>query len=77
MDLSFENTIGNLPEPKTFVFVVKIWMEDYNDETGEVVWRGYLKDLLKQEKKNYFKSLKDLNRLMESYLDRLGVPESE
>jgi hypothetical protein len=77
MDLSFEKTIGKLPEPKTFVFVVKIWMEDYNEETGEIVWRGYLKDLLQKENKKYFNSLKDLNHLVESKLDTLDVPGAE
>jgi hypothetical protein len=77
MDLSFKKTIGNLPEPKTYVFVVKIWMEDYDEDTREVVWRGYLKDLLNQEKETYFKSLSDLNGLMKSYLNKLGVTEVE
>ncbi len=77
MDLSFDKTIGNLPEPKTYVFVVKIWMEDYDEDTREVVWRGYLKDLLNQEKETYFKSLSDLNGLMKSYLNKLGVTEVE
>lgn len=52
-------------------FVVKIWAEERDDETGQVRWRGYITHVPSGERR-YFEQLELMAAFIEPFLARLG-----
>lgn len=64
-----------LYEVNTYVFVVKIWLEESTGENDEAVWRGHITSQPSGERR-YFQSLEELVGFIEPYLERMGVKRS-
>jgi len=62
----------NGAEPTVQSFVLKIWLEETAEDTGEVTWRGYIMHVPSNER--YY--LQDLGRIpviIARYLEQMGV----
>jgi hypothetical protein len=59
-------------ESKVQSFIVKLRLEDAGDQTGEVVWHGYITHVPGGERR-YLKSLSDITDFIEATLKDLGV----
>jgi hypothetical protein len=58
-------------ESNTHSFIVKIWIEEFLDEPGQVIWRGRITHV-PDGRQSYFQSLEDLVRFIRSYLQEMG-----
>lgn len=56
------------PESKVHSFIVKLWLENADDETKRVAWRGYVTHVPDGERR-YLKKLSDLVEFIKSYLN--------
>jgi len=59
-------------ESKVQSFIVKLRLEDAGDETGQVVWHGYITHVPGGERR-YLKSLSDITDFIEATLKEIGV----
>lgn len=66
----FENS--ELPEDNTHSFIVKVWLEETQDEDGKVVWRGDITHVQGGERR-YLRNLNQLKDFIEAYLVKMGV----
>ncbi|HEX8917107.1 MAG TPA: hypothetical protein VF898_01265 [Chloroflexota bacterium] len=55
------------PEEVTHSFIVKVWMEDVEAETGSTVWRGRITHVSDGEVR-YLKDLNDIPPFIRRYL---------
>lgn len=62
----------DIPETKVHSFIVKLWLEEADDETGKAVWRGYVTHVPDGERR-YLKRLSDLIDFIGRYLEGIGV----
>ena len=60
-----------VPEEQTHSFVIRLWREEIDEETGWVVWRGYITHVASGERF----SIKDLDDIVEFLLPYLQVWE--
>lgn len=59
-------------ESKVQSFIIKLRLEDAGDETGTVVWHGYITHVPGGERR-YLKSLSDITDFVEATLKEIGV----
>ena len=59
-------------ESKVQSFIVKLMLEDAGDETGMMVWHGYITHVPGGERR-YLKSLSDITDFIEATLKETGV----
>lgn len=62
----------DIPESKVHSFIVKLWLEEAGDETGRIVWRGYITHVPGGGRR-YLKRLSDIADFISSYLKENGV----
>jgi len=62
----------DMPESKVHSFIVKLWLEEACDETGRIVWRGYITHVPSGERR-YLKRLSDIADFIACYLKEMGV----
>jgi hypothetical protein len=61
----------DIPETKVHSFIVKLWLEEADDETGKAVWHGYVTHVPDGERR-YLKRLIDLIDFIKCYLEDVG-----
>ena len=61
-----------VPEEQTHSFVIRLWLEEIEEETGHVVWRGHITHVASGERR-YLKELDDIIEFIIPYLEILGV----
>jgi hypothetical protein len=59
--------VNELPENSNHSFVIKIWLEERNSETGSLLWRGHITHIASGQKR-YFQQLNDVLPFITSYL---------
>ena len=62
----------DLYETNTHSFIVKIWLEETVEETGRVMWRGYITHVPSGERR-YLENLDDIAAFIIPYLEGMGV----
>ena len=62
----------DIRESKVHSFIVKIWLEEAGDETGRVIWRGYITHVPGGERR-YLKRLSEIVDFIACYLKEIGV----
>ena len=62
----------NLGESDTQSFIVKVWIEETDEESGQVIWRGHITHVQGGERK-YLKHMDDILEFIVPYLERMGV----
>ena len=65
----------DLPEPTIHSFIVKIWLEEVVDETGNAIWRGHITHVPSGARR-YLKELDDIVEFILPYLEAMGVRSS-
>ena len=60
------------PEPKVQSFIVKLWLEEADEETGKAVWRGHITHVPGGQRR-YLKSQSDLRDFIGPYLEDMSV----
>ena len=58
------------PEVQIHSFVLKFWLEEVDEETGQVVWRGHITHVASGERR-YLKELNDIIGFIAPYLQRM------
>ena len=53
-------------------FIVKVWVEDRDDEAGHRVWRGHITHV-SSNKRRYLKTLDGIEVFISPYLEEMGV----
>ena len=61
-----------IPESRVHSFIVKIWLEEVDDEPGTFSYRGYTTHVPSGERR-YLKRLSDVSDFIESYLEEVGA----
>lgn len=57
-------------------FVIKIWLEESAEESGQAVWRGKITHVDSGER-HFVKSLDEISAFLTLYLEKMGVkPET-
>lgn len=59
-------------EPDTHSFVVKVWLDDKDEVTGQVIWRGHITHVASNQRR-YFDNLSDLNAFLIPYLKAMNI----
>jgi hypothetical protein len=62
----------DLPERDTHSFIIKIWIEEINDGTGNASWRGHITHVPGGERR-YLRNLDEIVVFIEPFLARMGV----
>jgi hypothetical protein len=62
----------DLPEATTHSFIIKIWLEEVADETGDVTWRGHITHV-PSGMRRYLRDLDDVTDFILIYLEAIGV----
>lgn len=62
----------DLPEASTHSFVIKIWIEERDDKSGKVSYRGYITHVPSGARR-YLKDLNDIINFILTYLEAMGV----
>ena len=62
-------------EPKVHSFIIKLWLEEAGDETGSLVWHGYITHVPDGDR-HYLKTLSDIPDVIARYLEEMS-PESK
>jgi hypothetical protein len=66
-----------VPEPKVQSFIVKLWLEEAGDETGRLVWHGYITHV-PDGQRHYLKTPSDITDFITRYLEEMGLePKSQ
>ena len=60
-------------ESNTHSFIVKIWIEEFLEGPGQVLWRGRVTHV-PDGRQSYFHNLEELVRFIRSYLQEMGGP---
>jgi hypothetical protein len=63
-------------ESKTHSFVVKIWLEDGEEESRSTAWRGHITHV-PSKRRQYFESLSGIAKFVSGYLEKMGVEVGE
>ena len=67
-----ESTTKFSEEWHTHSFIVKIWLEETFEETGEARWRGHITHVPSAER-GYLKDLSDIGIFILPYLDSMKI----
>jgi hypothetical protein len=59
-------------ENHTHSFIVRIWLEETAEETGQAIWRGHITHV-PSGKRRYLKDLKAVTAFIAPYLEGMGV----
>lgn len=70
---SLKTAVGDIPNPDSFTFLLKIWVEEIEEGTGEIIWRGYVKNVIEKDAEHHFQDLDSLEKSLRPYLEKLGV----
>ena len=67
----------NFPELRVLSFIVKIWEEDIEDETGRTLWRGSITHVPSGDRHlikdlHYIKDLDDIRAFIVPYMEKMG-----
>lgn len=62
----------NLPEEQTCSFVIKLWLEEREAQSGQMVWRGHITHVSSGER-HYIKDLNCIITIIAPYLTTFGV----
>jgi hypothetical protein len=62
----------DLSELPVYSFIVKVWLEETEQETGRTVWRGYITHV-GSGKRRYVEDLDGIVDFIVSYLADIGV----
>jgi hypothetical protein len=62
----------NFFEPYTHSFIVKIWLEETIEETGQAEWRGYITHVPSNERR-YVRNMNEIAVFVAPYLEAMGV----
>jgi hypothetical protein len=65
-------TIMDLFESYTHSFIIKIWLEEINEEAAEAKWRGHITHVPSGERR-YLKDLDEIRGFIVPYLEVMGV----
>jgi len=66
-----------VPEPKVQSFIVKLWLEEAEGETGRLVWHGYI-TRVPDGSRHYLKTLSEVTDVIARYLEEMGLePKSQ
>jgi len=64
--------IVELSEINTHSFIVKLWLEETNEETGRITWRGHITHVASGDRR-YLKNLDEIAEFIAPYLESMGV----
>lgn len=56
----------------THSFVIKIWVEEVEDETKHIVWRGHITHV-PDGQRQYLNTLSDIQKFIAPYLKAMGA----
>lgn len=59
-------------EPDAHSFVIKIWVDDKDEKTGRVIWRGHITHVASNQRQ-YFDDLSGLIVFLLPYLKALNI----
>ena len=59
-------------ERNTHSFIVKVWLEEPAEDSGQALWRGHITHVLK-DRRQYIQSLDDITMFIKPYLEAMGV----
>jgi hypothetical protein len=59
-------------EPDTHSFIIKIWVDDKDEKTGGVIWRGHITHVTSSQRE-YFDDLSGLIAFLLPYLKALNI----
>jgi hypothetical protein len=59
-------------EKNTHPFIIKIWLEETEEEAGSTVWRGHITHV-PTGVRSYFGALDDITSFIAPYLEQMGV----
>lgn len=59
-------------ERNTHPFIVKIWLEETAEESGQATWRGYITHV-PSGRRRYLQTLDDILAFIVPYLEEIGV----
>lgn len=62
----------DLIEFNTHSFIVKIWLEETAEETGQATWRGHITHVPSGERR-YVQDLDEITAFIAPYLEQMGV----
>ncbi len=58
-------------EPDSHSFIIKIWLEETDEESGQPIWRGHITHVPGGERR-YLKDLDGVPAFIEPYLERMA-----
>ena len=61
-----------LYERNTCSFIVKVWLEDSDEETGQYFWRGHITHVFTR-RRQYFEDVAIMNDFITHYLKEMGA----
>jgi hypothetical protein len=61
-----------VPEPKVQSFIIKLWLEEAGDETGRLIWHGYITHV-PDGHRHYFRTLDDITDVIARHLEEMGL----
>ncbi|MDX1416229.1 MAG: hypothetical protein R3293_18675 [Candidatus Promineifilaceae bacterium] len=53
-------------------FVIKIWLEETSDETGQTLWRGHITHIPSMQRV-YLKKLSEIIPFISPYMEQMGI----
>ena len=59
-------------EPDTHSFVIKLWLDDRDEVTGQVTWRGHITHVSSSQRQ-YFDNLSDLIAFLLPYFKAMNI----
>lgn len=62
----------NLYERNTCSFIVKVWVEGNDEQTGQPFWRGHITHVF-SGKRQYFEDLAAISDFIVLYLTKMGI----
>ena len=62
-------------EPHIHSFIVKLWLEETIEETGQILWRGHITHV-PSGKRCYLKDLEEIPAFIAPYLKKMGQFET-
>ncbi len=65
----------DLDESKTHSFVIRVWVEEFDELSHRVVWRGHITHVQDRERRS-IKTLHEITAFMTPYLSQMGVRAS-
>lgn len=59
-------------EAQTHSFIIRVWLEETAEETGQAVWRGVIRHVPSGERR-YLRDAGDIVAFITPYLEEMGV----